>query len=158
MGPAYKEIPQTQESSSNPSILIHIFSFPQPLIDNCFQSFTQVHLRTIMPKTAEGVPSNLDAPRSPVSISTESGRLGSSKPVHPEKGAEPPTPSSNSPVTRLTRKRAASLNSESASHLRIEDLALTNANSSGPPILDPTREHVCLCQPDPKIPRPRNGA
>ena len=159
MGAVHKENPPRRRKLFNPSILIHIFYLPQPLTKKCFQSSFQVHLRTIMPNTVVGSPSELDAPRSPVSISKEPRRRGSLKPgVHPPKGAELETPSSNAPVTRLTRKRAASLNTESINHPRIEDLALTSASPSGPPTSDPTREHVCLCQPDPKIPRPRNGA
>jgi HMG box factor len=106
--------------------------------------------------TVEGDPSTLDTPRSSVSISTESSRRVSSNAANLGKNSEPPTP--NSPITRLTRKRAASLNTESANHPRIGDLALNSASSGGPPTSDPTREQVCLCQPDPKIPRPRNGA
>lgn len=69
---------------------------------------------------------------------------------------ELPLPSSPLP-TRLTRKRAASLNTESANQALV-DLSLSSATSTTAPLtLDPTREQVCLCQPDPKIPRPRNG-
>jgi HMG box factor len=108
-----------------------------------------------MPDMVEMGPSNLDTPRSPVSISTESSRRNSLKPIHPGKNSEPPTP--NSPLILLTRKRAASLDTESANQPRIGDLALNSASTNGPSIHDTTREQVCLCQPDPKIPRPRNG-
>ncbi len=100
--------------------------------------------------------SNVGTPRSPVSITTDSSRRGSLNQVLPEKLPRPPTPSS--PNTRLTRKRAASLNTDSADDPRIEDLALNSAGINGPQASDPTREQMCLCQPDPKIPRPRNGA
>jgi hypothetical protein len=109
-----------------------------------------------MPDMVEVELSNLDTPRSPVSISPESSRRGSLKPIHPEKNSEPPTP--NSPYIRLTRKRAASLTTESSDHPRIADLALNGASTGGTPTSDPIREQVCLCQPDPKIPRPLNGA
>lgn len=107
-----------------------------------------------------------DAPRSPVSISTDSSRRNSLRPILSEKHSEPPTPVSPPPFDRLSRKRAASLDTESASasQPRIGDLALNSASTSnsigGPsPISDtPVTEQVCLCQPDPKIPRPRNGA
>ncbi|KAF7952171.1 uncharacterized protein EAE97_001668 [Botrytis byssoidea] len=106
-----------------------------------------------------------DAPRSPVSISTDSSRRNSLRPILPEKHSEPPTPVSPPPFDRLSRKRAASLDIESASasQPRIGDLALNSASTSnsigGPsPISDtPATEQVCLCQPDPKIPRPRNA-
>ena len=100
--------------------------------------------------------SNLETPRSPVSISTESSGRNSLKAIHPEKNSEPPTPSS--PFIRLTRKRAASLNTESANQVGIADLALNSARTNRPATPEATREQVCLCQPDPKIPRPRNGA
>ena len=80
------------------------------------------------------------------------------KPAPPEKDSELPVPGPYAAVTRLTRKRAASLNSEIANHPKIEDLALTGASPTCSPTSDRPREHVCLCQPDPKIPRPRNGA
>jgi hypothetical protein len=98
---------------------------------------------------------NLDTPRSPVSVSTDSSRRSSSKQVLPEKHVEAATPIS--PRTRLTRKRAASLNTDSANDPRIGDLALNGVSTKGLATSDPTREQVCLCQPDPKIPRPRNG-
>jgi HMG box factor len=100
-------------------------------------------------------PRNLDTPRSLVSISTDSSRRGSLRQALPEKHVEQQVPIS--PRTRLTRKRAASLNTDNANDPRIGDLALNSASTNGPPTSDPTREQVCLCQPDPKIPRPRNG-
>jgi len=110
-----------------------------------------------MPDTIEANPAKLDTPRSPVSISTDSSRRGSLTTIHPAKDSEPPTPVS--PPFRLTRKRAASLNTESVNlPPRISDLALNSASTSVPPTAELSREQVCLCQPDPKIPRPRNGA
>ncbi len=100
--------------------------------------------------------SNLRTPRSPVSISTDSSRRGSLKQVFPEKQSEPPTP--KSPEQRLTRKRAASLDADVANEPRIGDLALNSARLVEQSTSDPTKDQVCLCQPDPKIPRPRNGA
>ncbi|KAF8852684.1 hypothetical protein BDZ45DRAFT_694896 [Acephala macrosclerotiorum] len=98
--------------------------------------------------------SNLHTPRSPVSISADSSRRGSLKQVLPEKQSEP-TPSS--PQDRLTRKRAASLDTEVANEPRIGHLALNSARLTEPSTSDPTKDQVCLCQPDPKIPRPRNA-
>ncbi|KAJ8066981.1 hypothetical protein OCU04_004360 [Sclerotinia nivalis] len=105
-----------------------------------------------------------DAPRSPVSISTDSSRRNSLRPILPDKHSEPPTPVSPPTFDRLSRKRAASLDTESANQPRIGDLALNSASTSnsttgGPsPISDTAvTEQVCLCQPDPKIPRPRNA-
>ncbi|CAL3973468.1 unnamed protein product [Diplocarpon coronariae] len=105
--------------------------------------------------------SNLDTPRSPVSISTDSSRRGSLRQILAERQAEPASPTSISPRARLTRKRAASLSPDSASNARIGELALDSAGASastnGPPSSNLAREQVCLCQPDPKIPRPRNA-
>ncbi|KAF7870494.1 hypothetical protein EAF04_004238 [Stromatinia cepivora] len=105
-----------------------------------------------------------DAPRSPISISTDSSRRNSLRPILPDKHSEPPTPVSPPAFDRLSRKRAASLDTESANQPRIGDLALNSASTSnsttgGPsPISDTAvTEQVCLCQPDPKIPRPRNA-
>ncbi|KAF4636724.1 hypothetical protein G7Y89_g1349 [Cudoniella acicularis] len=108
-----------------------------------------------MPEEVEVIRSNLGTPRSPVSISTDSSRRGSLRPAQSGKNSEPPPPSS--PRARMTRKRAASLDLDSANHPRIEDLALSSASTSIPSTADATREQVCLCQPDPKIPRPRNA-
>ncbi|KAK7397811.1 slightly ste11-like protein [Neonectria punicea] len=65
------------------------------------------------------------------------------------------TPDSPSPRTiDLSRKRAASINTADASYAKFEHLKLdtpTNMNVVIP------RDHVCLCTPAPKIPRPRNA-
>ncbi|CZT01932.1 related to mating type protein [Rhynchosporium agropyri] len=99
--------------------------------------------------------STMNVPRSPLSSSTDSSRRGSLKQVLPEMHPDLPTPTS--PRIRLTRKRAASLNTNGANEARIGDLALNSASTNGPPSSAFTREQVCLCQPDPKIPRPRNA-
>jgi HMG box factor, other len=104
----------------------------------------------------DSLPSSLlisrEYPRSSSSISPVSSRQDSLRATHLGSGSEPPTPTS--PPSRLTRKRATSLSIDAAVEPRLEDLALTSAGnlnnvSAG--------EKVCLCQPDPKIPRPRNG-
>jgi len=157
MGSAYKESEQEEK-------FIHIFFDTLPF-SFCFPRYSNLAvcsasssgLPPIMPDSAEVGSPKLDTPRSPVSISTDSSRRASFRPpTHIEKGFEPPTPVS--PQGRLTRKRAASLNTEAGTNIppKIGDLALNSASSSGLPS-DLTREQVCLCQPDPKIPRPRNG-
>ena len=89
-------------------------------------------------------------PRSPTSLSSNSSRRVSLRSfIQSEKQHNPP-----SPPGRLNRKRAASLeiiegsNSPAISELSISSPKSDPANSAS---------HVCLCQPDPKIPRPRNG-
>ncbi|KAL1842303.1 hypothetical protein VTJ49DRAFT_5584 [Mycothermus thermophilus] len=46
------------------------------------------------------------------------------------------------------RKRAASIDTEEANRSRIENLTLTTPSSAG---------LICLCAPEPKVPRPRNA-
>src|ERR1700722_1177600 len=90
--------------------------------------------------------------RSPSSKSPVSSRRDSLRAAHPGSGSEPSTPTS--PPSRLTRKRAASLSIDAANEPRLEDLALASAGNLSTVSVG---EKVCLCQPDPKIPRPRNG-
>ncbi|KAG4431183.1 hypothetical protein IFR05_013328 [Cadophora sp. M221] len=108
-----------------------------------------------MSVSTEVLHTNMDTPRSPLSISTDSSRRGSLKQVLPKMLPDLPTPIASR--TRLTRKRAASIDTDSANEPRMGDLAINSARTSGPPTSDLTREQVCLCQPDPKIPRPRNA-
>ena len=89
-------------------------------------------------------------PRSPASLSSNSSRRVSLRSsVQSEKQHSP-----LSPPARLNRKRAASLAIIEGSHSpAISELSISSPKS------DPANSvsHVCLCQPDPKIPRPRNG-
>jgi hypothetical protein len=80
-----------------------------------------------------------------------------SSPLQRTKEEEFPSPSLNSP--RSTKKRLApleevitgeELDTSSPTELR----SPRSATSNGSGELSP---HVCLCQPEPKIPRPRNG-
>lgn len=107
-----------------------------------------------MADVSAGNPSNVGAPSSPASISKDSTRRGYLGPGHPEQELPLPTPSS--PPIRLKRKRRASLALRGANDPQIESLALSNVGLNGPASL--TKEQICLCQKDPKIPRPRNGA
>ena len=91
-------------------------------------------------------------PPSSSSSSPVSSRRDSLRSYHLGIGPNPPTPTS--PLVRLTRKRAASVNTDTANQPRIEDLVLNTPSSAG---IVSAGEKVCLCQPDPKIPRPRNG-
>ncbi|RDL40311.1 uncharacterized protein BP5553_00290 [Venustampulla echinocandica] len=112
--------------------------------------------------------SNLGTPRSSTSSVTDPSRRTPLKLQHVEKGSESRLP--GPPQTRLTKRRAASLDLDGTNHPKIEDLALDSPNkhprgedpapssaSTVPSSATPTREQVCLCQPDPKIPRPRNA-
>ncbi|KAH8811651.1 hypothetical protein F5884DRAFT_670021 [Xylogone sp. PMI_703] len=112
----------------------------------------------------------MDAPGSPVSTSTDSSAGMSSittttttatvRQAQQERHSAPATPFS--PPGRLTRKRAAS-QVESPEDIQSSSRYLNNASASansGAEIsltADPTNGQVCLCQPEPKVPRPRNA-
>lgn len=156
MGIAYKEYRSSQRrlfilsSSYDPVSSLLLLPSSDDIVSIAI-SYSQ---RPMMATLIAGV-RNLHTPRSPASTSTDSSRRGSVNQGLPEQNNEQQNPV---PLqTRITRKRAASLNTESANEPRIGDLALSSASTSGPTTSDPTREQVCLCQPDPKIPRPRNG-
>ena len=74
------------------------------------------------------------------------------------KEEQPISPASSSP--RTTRKRIASLievHEREDCNSPIDDMpppSATSATAVGSPDFS---GHVCLCQPEPKIPRPRNG-
>ena len=83
-----------------------------------------------------------------------------SETTHKILGAE--SSSSRAPVAGpppsgpITRKRAASINTEEANQGRLEKLSLTTPETPSSMDLD-ARELICLCTPAPKVPRPRNG-
>lgn len=57
-----------------------------------------------------------------------------------------------------TRKRAASINTEEANRPQVEKLSINAAPSSeSPRPFDAGGGLICLCTPEPKVPRPRNG-
>jgi hypothetical protein len=72
--------------------------------------------------------------------------------------APPPQESSHEPHRRsITRKRAASINTEEANRPKIESLSLATPSTASPRPFDTSGGLVCLCTPAPKVPRPRNG-
>lgn len=72
----------------------------------------------------------------------------------PQQG-EPPISDSASSSTRMTRKRAADLaNLEDSNRTVNQEQEISPQREQRPAA---TPAHICLCQPDPKIPRPRNG-
>jgi hypothetical protein len=62
-----------------------------------------------------------------------------------------------SPRRGITRKRAASINTEEANRQKIENLSLTTPATASPRPFDGSNNLICLCTPAPKVPRPRNG-
>lgn len=127
-------------------------SFPSAL------SFCLKPLHSTMADTVGLASANLAAHRSSTSTSTGSSRRGSLRPAH-LLGKDSELPRAVSPLGRLTRKRAATLSTERSnlSNGAEEDPSCRDTDTNGLPPTDLTREQVCLCQPDPKIPRPRNG-
>jgi HMG box factor len=71
----------------------------------------------------------------------------------PSRGSKTPLTPEESPPFQNTRKR-------SAGAVEQEDRSLSSSNTSPAHTRANSGEstaHVCICQPDPKIPRPRNG-
>lgn len=64
-----------------------------------------------------------------------------------------------SPSFRFGRKRAASddLNSDESPSQSISELCLNSPQTESKAGVRNLGNHVCLCQPDPKVPRPRNA-
>lgn len=80
-----------------------------------------------------------------------------SSPLQRTKGEKLPSPAADSP--RSTKKRSTHLEetingdeSETTSPTEMRSPHSAMSKGSGEP-----SPHVCLCQPEPKIPRPRNG-
>ncbi|KAL5345872.1 slightly ste11-like protein [Pseudogymnoascus australis] len=92
-----------------------------------------------------------DLPRSPTIISPSSSRKGSLRSSNNTEKESAPSP----PLTRLMKKRAASLDTDAANNPSIANLSLHSASFESP--RTDSNNQVCLCQPDPKIPRPRNA-
>ncbi|KAL7624513.1 slightly ste11-like protein [Parahypoxylon ruwenzoriense] len=77
----------------------------------------------------------------------------------------PPTPETHSPddpssattPTRVSRKRAHSIDIEEANQARIRDLRLYTPNTARSTTSEGPRELICLCTKAPKVPRPRNA-
>ena len=71
----------------------------------------------------------------------------------PARGSKTPLTPEESPPFKSTRKRSSGTVEQEEKYLNSTDTspAHTRANSGDSAV------HVCICQPDPKIPRPRNG-
>ena len=108
-----------------------------------------------------------NSPQSPIDDAKSSQSLRKSSRINEGRSAptsnpaeriqkeEPPSPAVASP--RNTRKRLSSLvevAEREDSGSPVEERPPPSATSAGSPEFS---GHVCLCQPEPKIPRPRNG-
>lgn len=110
-------------------------------------------------KASEKAQDNSASPREP--SNTMLARYTSSPiPARRSKAGDEATTEGPTFVRRLTRKRAASLVHIEEDKPKPEDDDPTYQRSSNSAPSTGSREfsgHICLCQPEPKIPRPRNG-
>ena len=100
---------------------------------------------------------HLDQPRASrrTSSTTSSLRSHQRPPSSPSGGSKTPLTPEESPPFRATRKRTAGVVEEEDKDIELTDADATPVHtraSSGDSVVQ-----VCICQPDPKIPRPRNG-
>lgn len=87
--------------------------------------------------------------RTSLNVST---RLLRSAPSPTGSSRTPLTPE-ESPPSRPTRKRGADIVEEEDKEIDIHETTPVHTRASS----GNSTAHVCICQPDPKIPRPRNG-
>ena len=93
---------------------------------------------------------NNDISRRPSSnVSTRSLRRASS----PSGKSKTPLTPEESPPSRSARKRTASIVEEEDKELESSEISPAHTRASS----GDSAAQVCICQPDPKIPRPRNG-
>ncbi|KAL2184859.1 hypothetical protein L209DRAFT_744144 [Thermothelomyces heterothallicus CBS 203.75] len=90
----------------------------------------------------------------PLSASSSSSSSSSSSGPPPP---PPPEPAEESPRRPISRKRAASINTEEANRPKVEVLDLSTPSTASPRPFDASGGRICLCTPAPKIPRPRNA-
>jgi hypothetical protein len=77
----------------------------------------------------------------------------------------PPLSSSSAPAPQpeshqessIKRKQAASIDTEEANRPKIQSLTLKSPANVSPRPFDTSGVLICLCTPEPKVPRPRNG-
>lgn len=106
-------------------------------------------------KPTAGAAPAVAAARHPGSETPPTAPLSSSGPQRPPTPAD--LPPGEPPRRPITRKRAASINTEEANRPKIENLSLSTPSTAGSRPFDAGRDLICLCTPAPKVPRPRNG-
>jgi len=106
-------------------------------------------------RPAAGAAPAVAAARQHGSETSPTAPLSSSGPPRPPTPAD--APSGEPPRRPITRKRAASINTEEANRPKIENLSLSTPSTAGSRPFDAGRDLICLCTPAPKVPRPRNG-
>lgn len=98
--------------------------------------------------SSHNIPAN-PSRRASSSVSSHSHRYPPS-PSGRDPSKTPLTPEESPPFSRTTRKRTAGI-------VEAEDKDLDLPASPAHTRSDSGDIHVCICQPEPKIPRPRNG-
>jgi HMG box factor, other len=88
--------------------------------------------------------------RTSSNFSTRSQRRRSTS---PSRGSKAPLTPEESPPKRTTKKRTADV--IEVEDKELDSVTITPGHSRGSS--GDSAIHVCICQPDPKIPRPRNG-
>lgn len=129
-----------------------------------YYNLPRIHEQSLIASMGDGVPQadhDMDTKRGrTLRKSTRSSMTRSTSspsPIHRQKTAASASPQA-SPV-RITRKRAASLTYPPERRSpEVESPPSTKNSYSAPSTGSGDMSgHVCLCQPEPKIPRPRNG-
>lgn len=87
--------------------------------------------------------------RASSNVSTRSLRSAPS----PSENSKAPLTPEESPPSRPTRKRSANVVEEEDKAIESHETSPVHTRASS----GDSTAHVCICQPDPKIPRPRNG-
>lgn len=158
---------QWYSSTNLPAQTLHLPPLPPPPPDNTGRVvFTRQLWQRTMPDGHPGQQNVLNkshaanthaahdnaARSSRRTSSTTSSRSQHHSPT-PSHGSKTPLTPEESPPFRSTRKRSAGIVEREDKEIDHPDISPAHTrNSSG----DSTA-HVCICQPDPKIPRPRNG-
>ncbi|KAL2157815.1 hypothetical protein VTH06DRAFT_5084 [Thermothelomyces fergusii] len=105
------------------------------------------------PLTRSAVAARTDVPLSTTTTTSSSCSSSSSS-----SGPPPPPEHAEESLRRpITRKRAASINTEEANQPKVEVLRLGTPSTASPHPFDASAGRICLCTPAPKIPRPRNA-
>ncbi len=152
-------------SPSNPSWRRHhpYVQTPLPPPDTGHFVFTRQLWKRTMPddSQADSGVSNKSHSQTVHSIASGTSRRSSSTiSLRPRNRSPSPSSRSNVPLTpeesppfKSTRKRSAGAVEQKDKAIASAEASPAHARSNS----GDTVPHVCLCQPDPKIPRPRNG-
>lgn len=139
---------QTQQSANDAGRIIFTRQLWQRTMPDEIQSDQSV-LNRSHSQDIQGIDNTAASPsRRTSSVSSRSLRISPTA----SQGSKAPLTPEESPPFRVTRKRNTGI-------VEQEDQDLDRAESGSAHSRTNSDEniHVCICQPDPKIPRPRNG-